>query len=235
MADYGINAAIAAAKASKGQTPRASAPVEAKANIPLSSILDRPGGDTRPLNELHVKELSESITAVGLIQPIAVDRNGHLLAGGHRRAALQLLQTEKPDSFAKLFPSGIPVRAMDIDATQEAETAIAIEAAENEKRRDYTPAEVRALADRLVEAGYSYAVKGGRSRKGRKALKPTLAMIVGKSEKTIQRYLSPKKKTRTDVQVSPENRLIKELEKFELTTEDETAAALAAQLRERLQ
>ena len=240
MADKGVMAAIAAAKAAKSKgTEALSQTVKVEATLTLTKILDRPGGDTRPINLAHVDELTESIKVMGLIQPLAVDRHGHLLAGGHRRAALLQLQQDDPDTFERLFPNGVPVHAIDVDAVNDQDQAIAIEAAENEKRRDYTPAEVRELADRLVKAGYSYASKGGRSRKGKKALKPALSLIVGKSEKTIQRYLNPDKKpgqkTRTSVQVSAEARLIKELERFELATNNEEWATLAAKLRERLQ
>lgn len=54
----------------------------------FEDILDRPGGDTRPLNLNHVSELATSILVIGLITPLTVDCHGHLLAGGHRRAAL---------------------------------------------------------------------------------------------------------------------------------------------------
>ncbi|NJN49605.1 MAG: hypothetical protein HC805_07365 [Alkalinema sp. RL_2_19] len=64
---------------------------------------------------------------------------------------------------------------------------MAIEASENEKRRDYTPGEVRELADRLVAAGYRKTE--GRPKKGEKALIPSLSVIVGKSHRTLHRYL----------------------------------------------
>jgi ParB family chromosome partitioning protein len=64
---------------------------------------------------------------------------------------------------------------------------LAIEASENEKRRDYSAVEVRALADRLVVAGYR--ATEGRPKKGEKSLIPSLAVIVGKSHRTIHRYL----------------------------------------------
>lgn len=240
MADYGLADAIAAAKAAKTDSSPVppDQPFQVEAVLPLEQILGRPGGNSRPLNPEHVSELADSIAAVGLIQPIAVDRHGHLLAGGHRRAALQLLQAEQVDRFAEMFGDGVPVRAMDIDADQETDKAIAIEAAENEKRRDYTPAEVRTLADRLIEQGYS--PRKGRPKKGQKALSPALAVIIGKSTRTVERYLQkPAKKKPTRVGVSRETqlkRLVELLEWFELDDRtDETAAALAAKLREQLQ
>jgi ParB family transcriptional regulator, chromosome partitioning protein len=158
--------------------------------LPLERILLREQ-DTRPLNLDHVHALTESIAALGLIQPIAVDEKGQLLAGGHRRAAIEALQATDPEAYTKWFEAGVPVRQYEFDADIESELALAIEASENEKRRDYTSAEVRDLADRLVAAGYHHTQ--GRAKKGSKALLPSLSAIVGKSERTIYRYLEPPK------------------------------------------
>jgi ParB family transcriptional regulator, chromosome partitioning protein len=172
-----------------------------ESTLPLNQITDRSGGDTRPLNPSHVEALAESIAAVGLIQPIAVDSQGRLLAGGHRRAAIVQLQSTNPIAFSQWFGAGVPVHRFDFDASQDEARALAIEASENEKRRDYTPGEVRELADRLVAAGYRRIE--GRPKKGEKALAPTLAVIVGKSQRTIERYLTNEiQKTPTDVGVS---------------------------------
>lgn len=162
----------------------------------LAEIIDRPM-DTRQLNLAHVESLAESIAALGLIQPIAVDKLGRLLAGGHRRAAIAYLQEKNPDAFTEHFESGVPVRRYDFDAAQDADLALAIEATENEKRRDYTAAEVRDLADRLKAAGYHHTK--GRAKTGDKPLLPSLAVIVGKSERQINRYLAaePPQKSRT--------------------------------------
>lgn len=156
--------------------------------LPLNQITDRPGGDTRPLNHSHVQALAESIAAVGLIQPIAVDNQGRLLAGGHRRAAIAYLQSSNPTAFAQWFEADVPVHRFDFDASANESRALAIEASENEKRRDYTAAEVRELADRLVAVGYTN--KRGGVKKGEKAIGPTLEIITGKSRRTIERYLA---------------------------------------------
>ena len=155
--------------------------------IPLTEIIDR-SVDTRPLNLAHVESLTESIAALGLIQPIAVDNQGRLLAGGHRRAAIACLQQINPAAFTRHFSGGVPIRRYDFDALQGADLALAIEASENEKRRDYTPAEVRDLAERLKAAGYHHTK--GRVKTGDKPLLPSLATIVGKSERQIKRYLA---------------------------------------------
>lgn len=157
------------------------------AKLPFERILPRPE-DTRPINIDHVKALADSIAAVGLIQPIAVDVNGRLLAGGHRLAAIKHLKTSNETAFLEHFNEGIPIRRYDFDASLDEAQALAIEATENEKRRDYTPAEVRELADKLEAAGYHRS--RGRARNGQKSVGPTLAIIVGKSQRTIERYLS---------------------------------------------
>jgi ParB family transcriptional regulator, chromosome partitioning protein len=156
--------------------------------LPLNQITDRPGGDTRPLNSSHVDALAESIATVGLIQPIAVDNQGRLLAGGHRRAAIVHLQTTNPTAFSQWFGAGVPVHRFDFDAAQDEARALAIEASENEKRRDYTPGEVRELADRLRNAGYEDLK--GRPKPGQKSVILALSTIIGKSDKTVRRYLT---------------------------------------------
>ena len=69
-------------------------PTHDSANIELSMIGPRVNGDTRPLNVAHVFKLAHSIESCGLIASIAVDRDYHLIAGGHRLMALRLLNPE---------------------------------------------------------------------------------------------------------------------------------------------
>jgi ParB family transcriptional regulator, chromosome partitioning protein len=178
-------------------------PIEPKGNpsvMPLGDIKPRPHAQTRPADSTHVAALRESIAAVGLISPIAVDVHGVLLAGLHRLDAIKSLQATNPKRFDELFGVGVPIRRFDFDAVTDPEQALIVEAVENEKRKDYKPSEVRELADRLVAAGY--VQREGRPAKGEKALRPALALIIGKSEKTVQRYLQPpQSETRPDVQV----------------------------------
>ncbi|MBD2123967.1 ParB/RepB/Spo0J family partition protein [Trichocoleus sp. FACHB-262] len=160
-----------------------------RATIPLEQIQNRIDTDTRPLDKKHVDALAESIAVVGLIEPLVVDTKGRLLAGGHRRAAIEVLKNRASDTYQKLFPGDrIPVRVMPFDAEQDLELALQIEVTENEKRRDYTPVEVKTLAERLRAAGYVDA--RGRPEKGKKALRPALEIIVGKSLRTVRRYLN---------------------------------------------
>jgi ParB family transcriptional regulator, chromosome partitioning protein len=166
--------------------------------LPLKRIKNRESS-TRTLNAQHVQSLKESISTLGLIEPLAVDEEKVLLAGGHRLAAIALLLETEPEIFEQHFPSSaIPVRVMPFIAANEPERALQVEVAENEYRRDYTPTEVRGIADRLIQAGYK-DVKG-RPKKGEKVLMPALSTVIGKNRRTIQRYLhGESEKSRTDV------------------------------------
>lgn len=157
----------------------------AVAVVPLDSILARAGGvDTRQPTDDAVAAMAESLDALGLLEPLVVDRRGRLLAGKTRLLALRRLAEAAPDRWAV-----VPVRRMDLDAEAEPERALAVEVAENERRRDYTPAEVRELADRLRAAGFQGTA--GRPRKGGRALLPALGAVVGRSKRTLLRYLDP--------------------------------------------
>lgn len=156
--------------------------------LKLDEILDRPSGNTRQLNQNHVEALADSISVLGLITPLTVDKNGYLLAGGHRRESLQLLSMEQPKRFEELFSEGIPVRVMDIDSLSDEVDALQIEVEENTQRRNFTPAEIREAAKRLELAGYERL--RGRPRKGQKSLKRALATVFRLSEDRIQRVLN---------------------------------------------
>ncbi|MBW4473569.1 MAG: ParB/RepB/Spo0J family partition protein [Stenomitos rutilans HA7619-LM2] len=169
--------------------------------LPLGKILDRTS-DTRGLSSQHVTDLAESIAVLGLLEPLVVDRRGRLLAGGHRKAAVFGLKEANPTAYAKHFSNDlVPVRVVDFDAEENPDLALQVEVTENEKRRDYTPVEVRALAERLRNAGYA-EVKG-RPAKSEKALRPALEVIIGKSIRTVRRYLNTAiEESVTDVRLS---------------------------------
>ncbi|MBW4523388.1 MAG: ParB/RepB/Spo0J family partition protein [Scytolyngbya sp. HA4215-MV1] len=156
--------------------------------LPLESIKDRFGNDTRQLNQDHVAALAESIAVLGLIEPLAIDSKNRLLAGSHRRAAIALVKQNSPDEFDLQFPGGlVPVLTMPFDSETDPGLALAIETAENAQRKDYTESEVRALAERLKDAGY--VSKRGKPAPGDKLLIPTLAAAIGKHRRTVERYL----------------------------------------------
>jgi len=145
--------------------------------------------DTRSLNPKHVESLADSISVLGLIEPLVLDKRGKLLAGGHRLAAIKLLKQERLENYLQHFPNDfIPSRILDFEAEQSPDLALQIEIAENEQRKDYTSAEVKAIAARLRAAGYVHLK--GRPKDGQKALMPALAVVVGKHLRTVQRYLN---------------------------------------------
>jgi ParB family chromosome partitioning protein len=182
--------------------------------LPITSIRSR-AIDTRPVSAAEVLMMAESIVAVGLLGPPCVDRNHVLIAGAHRVAAARLLLAPPHDRRAYLagiegfteemaeridalppvdqLPDQIAggrmpvlIRA-DIDAVADPAGALAAEASENTARRQYTPAQVRSLAERLVQAGFRESV--GRPKKGEKALRPALEKILGIDGRHVRRLL----------------------------------------------
>lgn len=197
------SAGIAIQVQDQAAAERAEAERSLPALMPFAKILSRVS-DTRDLRPEHVDELAESIAVLGLLEPLVVDRRGRLLAGGHRRAAIAQIQETDPETYARHFPDQmVPVRILNFDAEADPELALQVEISENEKRRDYTASEVRALAERLQQAGYT-EVKG-RPAKGEKALRPALEVIIGKSLRTVRRYLNQDNlESRTSVTLSEE-------------------------------
>jgi ParB family transcriptional regulator, chromosome partitioning protein len=157
-------------------------------HLALNRIQDRPGGDTRPLNELHVAELTASIAVLGLITPLTLDRQNRLLAGSHRRSALQQLTQQNPERFEVLFPEGVPVRIMDVDAATDTVDALQIEVEENTQRRNYTAAEIREAARKLESAGYERL--RGRPLTGQKSLNRELMNVFRLSRRRITEILN---------------------------------------------
>lgn len=84
----------------------------------------------------------------------------------------------------------VPVRRIDIDAAKDRELALAIETIENTQRKQLATGEIRAMAQRFVDAGY--VDRDGRPKAGEKALVPSLAAVFGASTSTIRRYLGRK-------------------------------------------
>lgn len=178
--------------------------------VDIRSILPRPHASSRQVSPQHVLELAASISELGLIEPIAVDRSMRLLAGAHRLAALQILTVpveKRRDSWFSMFPgsvpsqdfgviatarelpASIPVHILELDSAADPATALLIEIAENEKRRNYSRVEVQGIAHRLQEAGYK--ISPGRPKIGEQALVPVLAATIGVSTRTIKRALAP--------------------------------------------
>jgi ParB family transcriptional regulator, chromosome partitioning protein len=208
MAD--LKSLVQKMQAAKGETIATPSPLISESAMPLDSIGERLSGDTRPINQKHVEALAENIGAIGLIEPLVIDTQKRLLAGGHRLAALHLLRQDNEPAFNHQFPNGnIPVRILPFDSAEDRDRALQIEIAENEQRRDYTPTEVRVVADKLKEAGYR--ATAGRPKKGEKALAPALSLIFGKSLRTVERYLGTNKKIPTGDGISSKVHLKKAL------------------------
>jgi ParB family transcriptional regulator, chromosome partitioning protein len=145
--------------------------------------------DTRPVKESHVKELVNSITALGLIEPLVVDQKGRLLAGAHRLAAISLLKETSSEVYEQQFPGNqIPVRMMPFDAEVDQQMALQVELAENEKRVNYSRDQIQQLAKRL--RALDYRDTKGRPKQGEKALGPALAVAIGVSTRYVRRVLS---------------------------------------------
>ena len=201
------------------QEERAETLRESRSFMPVDRIRPREV-DTRPLSEEHVGALSQSIAALGLIEPLVVDRHGRLLAGGHRIEAIRRLETVDPEAYQRHFKDAlVPVRVLDFDAEVDAELAWKIEVAENEKRRDYTPQEIQGLRERLLSLGF--IEKEGRPKKGEegKNLHPALAAVIGKNIRTVRRLLRDvpyeARRSRADKSRDLAGQLVKSLEKYQ--------------------
>lgn len=187
-----------------------------KTKLPLSQIKPRPS-DTRPLNPSHVASLAESIAALGLLEPLVVDSKGVLLAGGHRLAALQMLQETDPDLYDQWFPANqIQVHMLAFDGQEEPERALQVELAENEKRANYTRDQIERLAERLRSLNYREI--RGRPKEGEKALGPALAVAIGVSTRYVRKVLNEQsqkassQKNRNSVPIFQKVKLLKKIE-----------------------
>ncbi|MCB1308547.1 MAG: ParB N-terminal domain-containing protein [Leptospiraceae bacterium] len=84
----------------------------------------------------HLGELKDSMNRLGLLQPVLIDPDNHLIAGYRRLAAARELGWES-----------IEVRIVD---TRNKKERLIVEADENTTRRDFTPDELE-KADRLLD------------------------------------------------------------------------------------
>ncbi|PZD70663.1 hypothetical protein C1752_10384 [Acaryochloris thomasi RCC1774] len=166
--------------------------------IPLNKIASRPTGDTRGLNDGHISELVNSISVIGLITPLTIDKKHQLLAGAHRKAALHKLSQNSPKRYHELFPEGVPVRIMDIDSDIDTVNALQIEVEENTQRRNYTASEIKDAARKLEEAGYEKL--RGRPAQGQKSLNRELMSVFRLSRRRITDILNEEKEEKISAQ-----------------------------------
>jgi len=224
----------------------------AVALLDLDAIRNREA-DTRPPRAAHVLSLAESIAAVGLVQPLAVDYRHILVAGLHRLVALRLLAADGIEARAlrlaelegaprmdmaetrarllalpelaslpePLASRLVPCRVLDMDAEADPEGALAAEAAENTARKNYTPTEVAAVADRLRMAGFRDSP--GRPRAGERALRPALALVLGLDLATIRRHLNQPKPAQVCGFPEAAGTLIRSLDAFDRALADVAA------------
>ena len=145
--------------------------------------------DTRPLHKNHVKDLVESIAALGLIEPLVADQQGKLLAGAHRLAAISVLKESSPEIYEQHFDGNqVPVRLMLFNADVDQERALQVKLAENEKRVNYSRDQIERLAGRL--RSLNYRDTKGRPKQGKKALGSALAVAIGVSTRYVRKVLS---------------------------------------------
>jgi hypothetical protein len=214
------------------------------------SVLKPHPSPSRPLDYRHVLDMAHSIAALGLIQPLVVDIDDVVVAGGHRFAALLLLgegATERKNQLAFLCPATtsaqldqiadllnelptvatqvdfqcIPIRALPLRIATDAEAAWRIEVAENERRKDYKPKEVRAIAERLQLQGYRLRSGGGGTEP--RAL-PVLTALLGKSERQVRRILREEDNSRPNVRelIEDDSKIVlKSLMRFKALHHDE--------------
>jgi hypothetical protein len=210
--------------------------------LSLDAVINR-NADTRPVNWEHVVSVAESIAALGLLQPPAVDKEHRLVAGLHRLTACRMLASNavervalveaEPDLVERvkalpaleelpepLLSGNIPVRVLtDLDSAKDIDRAVAAEAAENTARRQYTAKEVESIKARLIDLGYSEV--RGRPRAGQKALKPALSLVLGLGMKQTARLLGTDGKgghmstfSAKDLEISAAKSLKKAVSKF---------------------
>ncbi len=93
------------------------------------------------------------------------------------------------------LPKGkIPVQVVDVTGRGGSELALAVEAAENNVRRQYTEDEIKDLAERFKAAGYTH--RDGKPAEGEKTMMNALEAAVGRSKRQIQRVLAGSKKSK---------------------------------------
>lgn len=113
-------------------------------------------------NNGWLDSLERSIQQVGVIQPIGITSDKHLIFGGRRLQACKNIGLKT-----------IPVRVFNI-AADDPITALRMEREENEHRMDLTPSEKVEVAKRIEEAA---AGRVGRPKKEEEKIPPTLGEL----------------------------------------------------------
>jgi ParB/RepB/Spo0J family partition protein len=112
--------------------------------MPVADIKIREGFNVRQ-NGSGIDELAASIELLGILVPLIVDVDGHLVAGHRRLAAAQKLGLER-----------VPVHIGEAEGLQGAERGVAgAAAAENIMRQQLAPAEEAEAIQRMLDVGYT--------------------------------------------------------------------------------
>lgn len=142
--------------------------------IPLEHIVNHKELPNRKLDKAHAEELFHSIRRSGLDTPLIVwggDKEGvkmklssgvvpasFLIAGAHRRAALQRLQDEEPARFKELFADGIRC----VRRICSLEEALFIQLRENVARKNPEPETILPIMQHLEGLGLKHNVIAAR-------------------------------------------------------------------------
>ena len=87
---------------------------------------------------------------------------------------------------------GVPVRILPFDSADAGERSRLSEVIENEKRKPFTPQQIRSFAEEMRVNGYRDLP--GRPKAGQQSLKVALATVLGVSYSTVRRVLAPEEK-----------------------------------------
>ncbi len=194
--------------------------------VAIADIHLRKDADTRPLTARHVVELAESIAVLGLLEPVVVDTAGHLLAGGHRLAALQLLAEPMPvarrmlfltrcggtaedeplpelaslaDRLAMLGDSPLPkgkIPVLVVDVTGHDGSERALAVEAAENNVRRAYTEDEIVALAERFRAAGYTHRSGKPGPGEKTMMSALEAAVGRSKRQIQRILAGPKKSK---------------------------------------
>jgi ParB family chromosome partitioning protein len=192
------------------------------ASAAVSEIRLRKDPNTRPLNARHVVELAESISVLGLLEPVVIDTAGNLLAGGHRLAALQFLAEPMPVARRKAFlarcgcadvekpspePAGLADRLAMLGDTPLAKVEIPVQVVDVSGKGGADLALAVEAAENNVRRAYTrdeitalaerfkeagYKTSAGKPKAGEKTVLNALEAAVGRSKRQIQNILKGK-------------------------------------------
>lgn len=216
-------------------------------SLPLSKIKPRFSTNTRELKPFHVIQLAESIANVGLIEPIVIDNQNRLLAGGHRLKACQLLDIKQRKKIEEELMHSVLKSKNKEEKENEILSVIKrlprksklnleeipVRVYDFDSKKDQNQALEIETSENTQRKDYTpkevrnlysrllevgYEDVSGRPKKGQKPVKPALALLMGTSIRTVQRRLEkPKEITVDDELRMTAQKFSQSLEKIEQT------------------